>query len=80
MERRECGYDDRSFAERSAQGSRARACAQPVKWKYTFGAKAKIGRPKAERTDEQRQRHRDYMRAYMREQRARMAAEERTVP
>jgi hypothetical protein len=76
-ERLERGWDDRTFAERSANGSRALAVARllrpPV---FRFGAqvKAKRSRPKVERTEEVQ----EYYRQYMRERRARQKADAST--
>jgi hypothetical protein len=67
----ENGRDDRSFVQRSADGSKARACAQPAKWKYTYGAKPpKAKRRRVERTPEVRA----YFREWARKQRAREKA------
>jgi hypothetical protein len=72
LEAIERGRDDRSAAERSAQATRAHAAvvaACRVRPRFTFGAPRKVepAHPKRDM--------RDYMRAYMRERRARQKVE-----
>ena len=75
LERRD---DDRSLAWRREMGARFAAVARlsrPPKFKFGAQVKAKVARPKVERTAEEKARHREYMRAYMRESRARQKAD-----
>jgi hypothetical protein len=51
---------------------------RPPKVKFGAQARAKMARPKAPRTEEERARHREYMRAYMRESRARQKVDAST--
>jgi hypothetical protein len=78
---RGCG-DDRTFEQRSADASRARAsvlAAQRVKWRFTFSPRALrpggCAKPKAERSAEQKDYMRNYMKTYMRERRAKQKAD-----
>jgi hypothetical protein len=72
----ERGQDNRTFEQRSADATRARAAqaaAQPVKWKFIFSPKAAAKpRPKRERTAEVR----EYFREYQRRRRAEAKAEQ----
>jgi hypothetical protein len=79
---RERSYDDRSYAQKSAQSSAALAVVRLVKRsRFVFGAQAKaVGRPKKlgpklERSEDQKEKHRQYMALFMREKRARQRAE-----
>ena len=78
LERLERGMDDRTFEQRSADATEARArtrAAQPVKWRFNFSSKAAAKpRPKVERTDEVRA----YFREYQRRLRARQKADAST--
>ena len=54
LERQERSWDDRTFEQRSADATRARAvqvAAQRVKWRFTFSSKA-AAKPKAEKSTE----------------------------
>lgn len=65
--------DDRSRAERRELYDRtlgAARLARAPKFNFSTKVKAKVMRPRAERTAEERERHREYMRTYMRESRA----------
>jgi hypothetical protein len=75
-------FDDRTFAEKSANGSRALAAARlsrPPKFRFGAQVKAKAApkpKPKRQRTDETRA----YFREYQRKLRAEQKAEAHTSP
>ena len=80
LARLERGCDDRTFEQRSADATAARArtrAAQRVKWRFTFSPKAAAkSRAKKERTDATRA----YFREYQRRRRAEAKAELTDVP